>query len=171
MVVLCGMMGCGKTTVAKLLGERLHWKTVDTDEWIEGNFGSIDRIFEEKGEPYFRGLERLACDMLKGLERETVVSVGGGFVLQKDNADTLSEIGKIVYLRARKETLVERLRGNSKRPLLSGAELSQRVEELLFQRSGVYESVCNFVVDVDEKTPAEIAGEVVEILKKNGAGT
>lgn len=171
MVVLCGMMGCGKTTVAKLLGERLHWKTVDTDEWIEGNFGSIDRIFEEKGEPYFRGLERLACDMLKGLERETVVSVGGGFVLQKENTDCLSELGKIVYLRARKETLVERLRGDSKRPLLSGAERSQRVEELLFQRSDVYESVCNFVVDVDEKTPAEIADEVVEILKNNGAGT
>lgn len=170
MIILCGMMGCGKTTAAKLIGERLGWHTVDTDEWIERNFGSIDGIFKKYGEVYFRELERLAVTALKGLERETVVSVGGGFVLQKENTDCLSELGKIVYLRARKETLVERLRGDSKRPLLSGAELSQRVEELLFQRSDVYESVCNFVVDVDEKTPAEIADEVVEILKNNGAG-
>ena len=171
MVVLCGMMGCGKTTVAKLLGERLRWKTVDTDEWIEGDFGSIDRIFEEKGEPYFRGLERLACDMLKGLQMETVVSVGGGFVLQKENAEALSSIGKIIYLRAKKETLIDRLQGDKKRPLLAENELSKRVEELLSQRESVYESACNFALDVDNKTPAEIADEIVEILKKNGAGT
>ena len=164
------MMGCGKTTVGKLLAERLGWFSVDTDEWIERNFGPIDRIFEEYGEPYFRDLESLGAVAIKGLESETVVSVGGGFVLQKENVECLSRIGKIVYLRASKETLARRLSGGESRPLLKGGNLAAKVEELLIQRSGVYESVCDYAVDVDEKTPAEIADEILEILKNNGAG-
>lgn len=167
-IVLCGMMGCGKTTVAKLLAERLGWQSVDTDEWIERNFGAIKRIFEEHGEGYFREIERLGAAALKGLERETVVSVGGGFVLQSENVAYLSAIGKIVYLRATKETLTERLQGDSARPMLKGSSLTARVEELLSQRSCVYEAVCDYAVDVDGKTPAEVVGEILQGLKING---
>ncbi len=162
------MMGCGKTTVAVALAEKLGWQAVDTDAWIERNFGAIDRIFEEYGEAYFRDLERLGAVALKGLERETVVSVGGGFVLQRDNVECLSKIGKIVYLRASKETLTERLKGDLARPLLKGVDLSARIDEILSQRSGLYESVCDCVVDVDEKTPAEIADEILAVLKIGG---
>ena len=131
------------------MAEKLDWAFVDTDEWIERNFGAIDQIFAEYGEPYFRGLERLGAVALTGLESETVVSVGGGFVLQKENVDCLVRVGKILYLRASKETLIKRLSGDESRPLLQGGDLAVRVEELLTKRSGVYESVCDCSVDVD----------------------
>ena len=147
------------------MAEKLGWAFVDTDEWIVSKFGEIDKIFAERGEPYFRDLERLGAVALTGLESETVVSVGGGFVLQKENVDCLVRVGKILYLRASKETLIKRLSGDETRPLLQGGDLAVRVEELLLQRSAVYKSVSDYSVDVDEKTPAEIADEIVGLLQ------
>ena len=162
-IVLCGMMGCGKTTVARALSDRLGWEWVDTDEWIVRRYGQISEIFAQKGEAYFRNLETEAVRALPcGVH--TVVSVGGGLVLKEENVRLLKEQGKIVYLQAEKETLQRRLEGDTTRPLLAGEALSARLDELLSARSAIYEGAADIVVRVDRKTPEEIADEIVEKL-------
>lgn len=162
-IVLCGMMGCGKTTVARALSNLLGWEWVDTDEWIVRHYGQISGIFAQKGEGYFRDLETEAVRALpSGVD--TVVSVGGGLVLKAENVRLLKEQGKIVYLEASKETLQRHLEGDSTRPLLAGEALSARLDELLSARSAIYEGAADVVVCVDRKTPAEIADEIVEKL-------
>ena len=142
---------------------RLGWEWVDTDEWIVRRYGDISEIFAQKGEAYFRDLETTAVQSLPtGVD--TVVSVGGGLVLRPQNVRLLQEQSKIVYLQAKKETLFARLQGDGTRPLLAGEALSARLDELLAARSATYAGAADVVVCVDEKTPAEIADEIVEKL-------
>ena len=162
------MMGCGKTTVAQALAGELGWQAVDTDKELERKFGLISRIFAERGEMYFRALETSFAESLSSMDDKTVLSVGGGFVLCSENVAHLSRMGKIVYLRARKETLYKRLEGDKDRPLLQGEGLSQKLDTLLSQREGIYEKVSDFAVDVDEKTPAEIASEILRVCLERG---
>ena len=168
-IVLCGMMGCGKTTVGKCLAERLGWDFVDTDEWIVERHGEISAIFASYGEGYFRLIESEAVRALAGREN-LVVAVGGGAVLNEENVRLLKSQGEIVYLQASKETLVKRLVGDEARPLLKGEMLAERVEKLLYDRQNVYESVSDLRINVNEKTPALIVGEIVEKMNLCGAG-
>lgn len=168
-IVLCGMMGCGKTTVAAALAEAMQCNCVDTDALIEEKYGKISNIFAEKGEAYFRGLETECVRGLGNLDCK-VVSVGGGLVIKPENVALIREWGKIVYLRAEKETLMGRLEKDTTRPLLQGGELANRLDQLFAVRASVYESVCDFAVSVDKKTPAEIAGEIMEKIDLMGAG-
>ncbi len=153
------MMGCGKTTVARALEDRLGWQRVDTDEWIVGHHGDISAIFSKHGEPYFRDLETEAVRALPCGE-DIIVSVGGGLVLKEENVRLLKAQGKIVYLEASKQTLQRRLEGDTTRPLLAGEALSACLDGLLSARSAIYEKVADATICVDEKTPAEIADEI-----------
>ena len=168
-IVLCGMMGCGKSTVGGALAKALGWKAVDTDQIIQEHYGKISDIFATKGEEYFRGLETETVRALTGQDA-VVVSVGGGLVLRKENVDLLKNGGVLVYLRAEKGTLLARLQGDNSRPLLVGKDLSARLDRLLAARAATYESVCDFAVSVDGKTPDEIADEIVKKLGLTGAG-
>ena len=164
-VVLCGMMGSGKTTIGKALAEALSWEWLDTDEYIVSRYGDISGIFEKEGEAYFRGLEKELVQQLVEKDR-LVVSTGGGLILDADNGRLLKKDGKSVYLRAKKETLVERLRLTIGRPLLqTGETLGESIERLLGQRKGVYESVADYIIDVDDKEPKEIVEEIFALLR------
>ena len=172
-VVLCGMMGVGKTTVGKCLAQALGLRWVDTDERIVEKHGEISTIFEQFGEEYFRALE---TGIVKELVQEDglVISVGGGLVLKEENVSLLKRNGKILYLRASVETLVGRLTADTTRPLLKTDEesLTERIEKLLTARAPIYEGVADFTVDVDGKTPEEISGAIMMKLDKmQGAGT
>lgn len=164
-VILCGMMGAGKTTVGIALATLLGWQWRDTDAVIEEKYGKISDIFATLGEPRFREME---TEIVRELcpQEDMIISVGGGLVLKEENVALLKENGKIVYLRARKETLLSRLRSDTSRPLLQGEEsLEEKIERLLRTRASVYESVADLIVDVDKKTPQEIAAEIVEKIK------
>ena len=164
-IVLCGMMGAGKTAVGSRLGEMLGCRWVDTDALIVEKHGEIATIFERFGEKYFRGLE---TETVKTLVQEDglVVSVGGGLVLKEENLSLLKENGVIVYLRATVETLAERLQGDKKRPLLQGESLTEKLTEMLKTRAPIYEAVADLTVSVEGKSPEEIAQEIVAQLKK-----
>ena len=172
-IVLCGMMGVGKTTVGKWLARSLGLRWVDTDECIVEKHGEISTIFERFGEEYFRALE---TEIVKELVQEDglVLSVGGGLVLKEENVSLLKCNGKIVYLRASVETLTERLTADTTRPLLKtdGESLSERIEKILTARAPIYEGVADFTVDVDGKTSEETVDEIMMKLDKmQGAGT
>ncbi len=160
--VLCGMMGAGKTTVGLALAQKLNRECLDTDALIEKEHGKISDIFTAYGEAYFRALEE---ETVKTLSQESnlVLSVGGGLVLRQENVERLKINGKIIYLRAKKETLVGRLKEDSTRPLLQGSQsLEERLEGLMQTRASVYERVADCTIDVDNKTPEQIAEEIVK---------
>ena len=166
-LILCGMMGAGKTTVGIKIAEKLGRRWYDTDEVITQQYGKISDIFEEKGEEYFRGLETQTVKSLCA-ETDLVISVGGGLVLRAENVELLKQNGKIIFLRAKKQTLLARLQGDKERPLLQGEEsLEDKIDRLLSTREAIYAKVADYIVDVDEKSPDKIADEIlVRIAKK-----
>ena len=152
-------MGVGKTTIGIQLAKETALAWFDTDKVIEDNHGRISDIFAKCGEEYFRNLETQTVRSL--CENDGVIlSLGGGLVLRQENVETLKNKGKIVYLRAKKETLVQRLRFDTARPLLQGEDIETRVEKLLEKRAGIYEQVADYTVDVDNKTVDTIVKEI-----------
>ena len=162
-LTLCGMMGVGKTTVGVKLAAISGAKWLDTDTVIEEKYGKITDIFSRYGEEYFRSLETETVKSLCG-EHRLILSVGGGLVLRKENVDCLKNNGKIVYLRAKQETLVRRLQGDATRPLLQGEDLENRIGKLLQTRGDIYAGVADYAVDVDDKTPEQIASEILALV-------
>ena len=170
-LILCGMMGAGKTTVGIKIAELTGRRWYDTDGCIVDKHGKISDIFEYYGEAHFRKLE---TEVVKELVKqdELIISSGGGLVLKEENNKLLQENGKIIFLRASLETLLKRLKLDGTRPVLqtSAENIKERLVKLLEERTPIYEHVADYIVDVDGKTPEEIAKEIVEILKTNGAG-
>ena len=166
-IVLCGMMGAGKTTVGVQLAQRTNRAFYDTDSVIAERFGDIARVFKEYGETHFRGLEtKVICEV--AAMQNLVISTGGGAVLKEENVEALKQQGKIVFLRANLQTLEKRLAADTNRPLLQTQEsLKQRLQDLLKTRSPIYQKVADFVVDVDGKTPDNIAQEIISLMQKS----
>ena len=167
-IVLFGMMAAGKTTVGERLALAMRRPFVDTDRLIVERYGEITEIFQTRGEGYFRVLEG---EIVKELVQKDgqVIAVGGGLVLSEENVSLLKRNGKMVYLRGTVETLVGRLTGDKTRPLLRADDLSLRgqVEKLLLARAPIYERVADFTVDIDGKTPENIAVEIMSKLQGN----
>ncbi len=163
-LILCGMMGAGKTTIGIKIAELTGRRWYDTDELIADKHGKISDIFEFYGEAHFRKLETEQVKVIADMDN-LVVSTGGGLVLKKENNELLQKKGKIVFLRASLDTLTKRLRVDGNRPLLqtSAESIRDRLSQLLKERSPVYELVADYIVDVDGKTPEEIAAEIVAI--------
>ena len=166
-LVLCGMMGAGKTTVGVKIAELTGRRWYDTDGVITDKYGKIADIFEFYGEAHFRKIE---TEVVKQLSQQDglVISTGGGLVLKSENNSLLKEKGKIIFLRAGLDTLVARLNGDTSRPLLQSTEqnVRARLQKLLDERAPVYELVADFTVDVDGKTPDEIAKEILLITQQ-----
>lgn len=167
-IVLCGMMGAGKTTIGIRIAELTGRRWYDTDGVIVDRYGKISDIFEYYGEPHFRKLE---TEIVKELATQDnlIISTGGGLVLKSENNAVLQQNGKIVFLRAGFETLVHRLKVDGTRPLLqtSTESIRDRLQRLLNERTPVYEHVADYIVDVDGKTPEAIAEEIVALVEKN----
>ncbi len=163
-VVLCGMMGAGKTTIGIKIAERTSLRWYDTDGLIVDKHGKISDIFEFYGEAHFRKLETEIVRELAQKDR-LVISTGGGLVLKKENNELLQGNGKIVFLRASLDTLAKRLNVDGTRPLLqtSTESIRDRLSKLLIERAPVYAHVADYIVDVDGKTPEEIADEIIAI--------
>ena len=141
-LVLIGMPGCGKSTVAALLGKRLDRPVLDTDAAVEAAKGkTIPLLFAEKGEAAFRDAETAACEEL-GKRLGAVIATGGGAVLRKRNRDALQQNGTIIYLR-RDIAALER----SGRPLSKDKDAVRAIFE---QRKDIYERFADFTVDVDD---------------------
>ncbi len=164
-LVLCGMMGAGKTTIGIKIAELTGRRWYDTDGVISDRHGKISDIFEYYGEPHFRKLE---TEVVKELAAQDnlVISTGGGLVLKTENNAVLKKNGKIVFLRASLETLNKRLIMDGTRPLLQASteSISDRLKRLLGERSPIYEHVADYIVDVDDKSPEQIAREIVALV-------
>ncbi|MDO5345199.1 MAG: shikimate kinase [Lachnospiraceae bacterium] len=166
-IILIGFMGAGKTTLGKKLARRLELEFVDTDEMVESQTGqTISDIFARKGEAYFRSLE---TDMLRQLgqrEKRCVVAVGGGLPMQAENRPLLKELGTVIFLETGVETLVQRLKNDTKRPKLQGGDLRERIVTLMNEREAVYRRVADVCVSTDNRSYGSILEEMISKTEK-----
>lgn len=160
-IYLIGFMGTGKSTVAGVLAKKLGAECVEMDRMIEaGQQMTITEIFEKYGEAHFRDLE---TELLRSFaEKEyMVVSCGGGSVLREKNAELMKKNGKIVLLVARPETIYERVKDSTSRPVLNANMSVEYIHELMEKRNARYEAVADIRVETDEKNAEEICAEIV----------
>lgn len=160
-VFLLGFMGCGKTTVGKLLSLRLGWSFLDVDEEIERRQGrTIRQIFEQDGEPYFRQVESKLLEetLARGSKESLVVALGGGTIAQPINAQRICANGAItIWLDCPLEELRSRCRGLNHRPLFRDAET---FEQLYRQRLPFYQQA-DFRVDANRADPGQVVEEIL----------
>ena len=163
-IYLVGMMGSGKSTVGKILAEKLSYRFFDTDDVIEKSLGAtVADIFEENGEEVFRDIEAKVLQELSQYAR-SVISTGGGAVLSRENWGNMRH-GIVVWLNGAPETLAARIEGKEKdnRPLLSDVEeeeegaLAARLEAMLESRQKFYEEA-DIVVPLEDETTGAVAG-------------
>lgn len=170
-VSLVGYRGTGKTTVARLLAERLGWQWIDLDDEVELHAGkSIARIFAEEGESTFRELE--ATVVRQVAERQNwVIATGGGVVLRSDNRETLNRIGPVIWLMARPETIEQRLSldptTTSRRPDLTSVGGLAEIGQVLKERVSLYEKIADLRVAVDDQSPRQVTDTIHTWLEEN----
>ena len=165
-VILIGFMGSGKTTVGLRLSYRLRRSVIDTDKEIEREEKrSISDIFAAEGEAYFRDRETACLKKLIKDARNQIISVGGGLPLREENRELLHELGQVFYLRASAGTIYERLKHDTTRPLLQGADPQNKIKTLLGERDAYYMEAADVVINVDGKDFEKILSEIVQHVK------
>jgi shikimate kinase len=149
-IVLIGFMGSGKTSIGRLVAQRLGFQFVDTDAVIVERVGmQISEIFASYGEKWFREQESAALRSL-GILNRALVSTGGGIILRPENRELLRDLGFVVWLTASEEVIFERVSRNKKRPLLQTDDPRATVHELLELRRPLYETAAQLTVDSTE---------------------
>lgn len=157
-------MGAGKSTIGKQLAGRLSFEFVDTDHYIEEKTGAdIPWIFDIEGEAGFRERETNALADVATLH-EVVIATGGGIVVRQENHPLLRNAGKVVYLTASIDQLVERTFKDKKRPLLQVDDPKSRIIELFEARDPLYRSLADQVIVTDRLNAKNIVAKIVDEL-------
>ena len=166
-LVLTGMMGVGKSTVGKNLAQKLSYNFVDIDRTIESREGSsINLIFKNKSESYFRKLENeISLEKLK--KKNTVISLGGGAFLNKSIRREIKNTSVSFWLDVDVSELIKRLKKTKKRPLLYNKNLNVTVNKIYLERKKTYSEAdyrikCNFL------DPDEIVDKILKLYEKSG---
>ncbi|MCM1289791.1 MAG: shikimate kinase [Corallococcus sp.] len=161
-ILLIGFASSGKSTVGKLLAEKLHWNFYDSDVLVEQTADcSVAQIFSDCGEEYFRNLENKVLQRLT-LSDNAVVALGGGSVLCADFM-ALAQNSTVVWLQVSPKSVAERLAGDTTRPLFDGLP-TPTLSKLVDQRTPLYKAVANVAVTTDGKTPQEVVQEIARRL-------
>jgi len=170
-IYLVGMMGAGKTTLGRALALRLQRRFVDMDKVLVDRTGvPVATIFEIEGEEGFRRRETGVLAELAEHE-DCVVATGGGAVLSEENRRLMRASGTVVYLRARVESLWERTRHDTTRPLLATPNPRAKLAELLEERDPLYREAAHVIVDTGSQTAAAVMHRVIAALEKHASGT
>ena len=160
---LIGMMGSGKSSVGKILANKLQFSIIDIDKEIEKDEKlSIKEIFEKKGENYFREIE---SKYLLRKRKLAVVSCGGGIILNKKNREFLKTSGYTIYLKSSIPTLEKRLLNKNSRPLLNNDNLKETLINLYSKRKKLYISTADITIITDGRSVKEVCELIIEKLK------
>lgn len=160
-LILIGFMGTGKSSVSRLLADKLGWSRIDSDEEIERSENrKISDIFAVDGEEGFRTIETSVLNKLLTAKEPAVIATGGGAVLREENRNMMLENGFVAALHASPEQIIARVSADTSRPLLQG-DLHNRVHTLLDQRKGIYE-FAHLTVDTTELTVEEVVDQILK---------
>lgn len=165
-LVLIGYRATGKTTLARLLAQRLGWEWIDADVEIERRAGkSIAQIFADDGEPAFRDLEAQVIADLCARDR-LVLATGGGAPLRAESRQAMRRGGRVVWLKALSETIHARMSGDAttaaRRPNLTDKDPLAEIEHLLARREPAYREAAHCQVDTEGRTPGDLVAEIVD---------
>ena len=165
-IILIGFMGSGKTTIGMKLAQKYQWTFLDTDQLVEKKENmKISTIFQNHGEAYFRDLETVCLKELDNGVEKQIISVGGGLPLRSENRELLKKIGKVIYLKAKAETIYSRLKYNTDRPLLQGENPEEKIRTMLLDREKFYLEAADIIVEVDNQSYEEVVNAVEEKLE------
>jgi shikimate kinase len=168
-IVLIGMRGVGKTAVGRLLADELGRSFVDMDDLIVKRAGmSINDIVSRHGWSYFRELEeKVTAEVTGGPEK--VVAAGGGVVTNRQNIQALKKRGIMIWLRARADTLLARIGGDTGRPqLIPGRSWREDIEVTLAEREPLYDAAADITIDTEGDSPDGVVKTVIRFLKARG---
>lgn len=164
-IVFIGMSGAGKTTIGRKVSVLLNRDFYDTDDLVVSKMGmTINSFFEKYGEEKFREIENEIVYDLSEVNN-SIISTGGGIILDGDNMISLKKNGNIIYLEGDTNTLFRNLKKSSViRPLIDNEKESIRnIEKLLLKRKNIYEEYSDLTINIDDKT----INEIIEELLKN----
>lgn len=162
-IVLIGMMGSGKTTIGKLLGEKLTLRSIDIDVIIEQNEKrTVSEIFQNEGEKYFRNIERETIK--KNLtNKDLIISLGGGAFEDQLTQELLLKNSTVIYLKTSPNVILERIKNNTNRPLLKNQMTVEKIQSIILQRQKNYE-LANITILTDNKNTDKIVEEILGVI-------
>ncbi len=164
-LILTGFMGSGKSSVGKILAERLDCRFIDLDAEIVAVAGcSINDIFARDGEQAFRTLESSQLEQVLSAKGGHVVATGGGAVISGLNRTLMRKHGVVINLEVTFEQVMARLKGCSDRPLLAGDDAEKRAKALMSEREQFYADA-DIRIDTDGKSVEDVALEILCRLK------
>ena len=167
-IILIGFRGTGKTTIGKMLAQRLGKEFVDADEYLEQKEGkTVKDIFAEGGEKLFREIETQIIAELC-LSDNRVVATGGGAILREENVRALKKSGIIILLEADTDTIYKRIHRNTtteqRRPSLTNRNAYEEIEYLLEYRGPLYDRTADFVINTTSMSANDAANKIITFL-------
>ena len=163
-IILCGFMGCGKSTVGKTIARKTGRPFVDMDKYIEQQAGmTVAEIFEQRGESGFRDLEHAACRALAE-QHGLIIAAGGGALTFARNADVFRGKDTVVLLDVPLAVIKRRLHNDTRRPLLQRPDKDKVMAELYRKRTPQYRAAADVVIK-GEATPLKTAYAVIDKLE------
>ncbi|MBQ9278707.1 MAG: shikimate kinase [Lachnospiraceae bacterium] len=164
-IILVGFMGSGKSSVGKRLSKKLGIRLLDSDTCIEENEKkSINEIFNEYGENAFRNMESELLNKLFLSKDKFILSTGGGMPCFNDNAKMIKKTGVSFYLMSSPDSVLERLKNDTTRPLLQGDDRYEKIKALMSKREDFYREAADIIIETDGKTVDDITDEIIERL-------
>lgn len=165
-IVLIGFMGTGKSTVGKILAKRMNRTWIDIDQRIEEQQKrKISEIFEKDGEAAFRAMEKAMVREV-AIGRSLVITTGGGAVVDEENLRHLKNSGLLIALTAAPETIYQRVKKTTHRPMLKSGDLMTEIKTLLGKRAPFY-AKADMTFTTDKKTATQVAIEILGVLQKD----
>lgn len=162
-IVLIGMMGSGKTTIGKLLGEKLTLRSIDIDVIIEQNEKrTVSEIFQNEGEKYFRNIERETIRK-NFTNKDLIISLGGGAFEDQLTQELLLKNSTVIYLKTSPNVILERIKNNTNRPLLKNQMTVEKIQSIILQRQKNYE-LANITILTDNKNTDKIVEEILGVI-------
>ena len=162
-LILIGFMGVGKSSLGRLLAKKLNLKFFDTDFILEKKTKmKIVEIFQKKGEPYFRNLEKkITLNLLN--KNNCVISLGGGAFINETVRKVAQKNNATIWLNWNLKTLINRIKKNNKRPVASNLS-NNELKDLLINRSKIY-SKANYKIDCENMQKTDIINKIIQLLK------